>query len=340
MNEKAAQGEWPLRAPVGYVNNKETHRIEIDAKKAAFVRKLFEWYATGSYSLQQLADKAKRSGLFSRNSQYINKAGIHRILTNPIYYGEFVFKGKRYVGTHEPIITRKLFDQVQHVLHRGKPSGETKRKLPFARLITCHRCGCAFTPEVQKEKYVYYHCTAYRGKCGNVYVREERLADLLAKVVRQVQVSPDTVEDIKKALRDSQEDKVRFHEESIKTLQQRYNRTQRMLDKAYEDKLAGSVSDELWKRKSAEWESELSDIRGQLQAHENANFQYYESGVQILELANQAYGLYLAHNRQEQRRLLDTLLLNCTFDRGTLYPTYRKPFDILAKGSDRLTKRG
>jgi hypothetical protein len=34
----------------------------------------------------------------------------------------------------------------------------------------------------------------------------------------------------------------------------------------------------------------------------------------------------------ERRRLLDTVLSNCTFDRGTLCPTYTKPFDVLAKG--------
>jgi hypothetical protein len=31
--------------------------------------------------------------------------------------------------------------------------------------------------------------------------------------------------------------------------------------------------------------------------------------------------------------LLKTLLSNCTFDRGTLCPTYRKPFDLFAEGS-------
>ncbi len=105
--EKAEQGEWPHRAPVGYVNNRETHRIEPDPEKGQFVAKLFEWYATGDHSLDRLSRLAKESGLFSTNSQAINKAGIHRILMNPIYYGEFVWKGKRYIGSHEPLITKR-----------------------------------------------------------------------------------------------------------------------------------------------------------------------------------------------------------------------------------------
>ena len=87
--EKAEQGEWPSRAPVGYINNKETRCIEPDPKKGPFVKRLFEWYASGEYSLKSLALRAKESGLFSRNSQTINKSGIHRILKNSIYYGEY-----------------------------------------------------------------------------------------------------------------------------------------------------------------------------------------------------------------------------------------------------------
>jgi len=30
MKEKAEQGQWPSVAPIGYINNLQTHRIEID----------------------------------------------------------------------------------------------------------------------------------------------------------------------------------------------------------------------------------------------------------------------------------------------------------------------
>lgn len=35
-----------------------------------------------------------------------------------------------------------------------------------------------------------------------------------------------------------------------------------------------------------------------------------------------------------------TLLSNCTLDRGTLYPAYKKPFDILAEGLQSEDWRG
>jgi hypothetical protein len=113
-----------------------------------------------------------------------------------------------------------------------------------------------------------------------------------------------------------------------------------MMDRAYEDKLNGKVPEQLWERKSVEWNNELVDIQFQIKSHESANLEYYKTGVDILELANQAYDMYLQQSCQKQRRLLNIILSNCTFDHGTLCPIYNKPFDILAKGPEFRSKRG
>ena len=338
--EKAKQGEWPSIAPVGYMNNKETHRIEVDPEKAPFIRQLFEWYASGDCSLEMLSKKAKESGLFSRNSVSINKAGIHRILNNPIYYGEFTWKGQTYQGVHEPIISSHLFQQVQKVFEQANHPKETKRNLPFAGFLKCGNCGCSMTPEFHKGKYVYYRCTKYKGECDNVYVREEKLAELLGEAVLRVRIDEDTVEWIRQALEESHTDKVAFHWQAIDSLQTRHNKLQGMIDRAYEDKLAGEISAEFWERKSAKWNDEMSRIQAEIERHQKASMDYVQTGVQILELANKAYDLYLAQNNHERRKLLNVLLLNCAFYRGTLYPTYRKPFDILAKGPRKRSMRG
>ena len=45
-------------------------------------------------------------------------------------------------------------------------------------------------------------------------------------------------------------------------------------------------------------------------------------GARILELANKAHFLYLRQNPAEKA-------LNCTIDAANVYPTYRKPFDLI-----------
>ena len=69
-----------------------------------------------------------------------------------------------------------------------------------------------------------------------------------------------------------------------------------------------------------------------MERHDTASEAYEAAGLQILELAQTAYSSYVAKNPQEQARLVKTLVSNSTFDRGSLSPTYIKPFDVLANG--------
>jgi hypothetical protein len=80
-----------------------------------------------------------------------------------------------------------------------------------AGLVTCGLCGCAMTAEIKKGRYIYYHCTGFRGRCGNTYIREESLSKLFEDVVRRVQIPEGVAEDMAQALRDRQDDKERFH---------------------------------------------------------------------------------------------------------------------------------
>jgi len=54
MREKAEQGIYPSRPPLGYRNNKLERTIEIDPEKAPIATRMFELYATGNYSLTAL----------------------------------------------------------------------------------------------------------------------------------------------------------------------------------------------------------------------------------------------------------------------------------------------
>jgi hypothetical protein len=64
------------------------------------------------------------------------------------------------------------------------------------------------------------------------------------------------------------------------------------------------------------------------------------TATKILELAKQADILYRSQDPVEQRRLLETVLSNCTFDRGTLCLTYTKPFELLVHGNQTGSWRG
>ena len=154
------------------------------------------------------------------------------------------------------------------------------------------------TAERKKGKYTYYRCTAFHGRCGNAYIREERLADLLRGIVDKVQLPEQVTDSIAARLRTSQADLERARDRSSARLLDRQRALQARIDRGYDDYVERRISEALRARKSAEWESELATVTA------------------------------------EQRRLLETLLSNCTFDRGTLCPTYSKPFDLFARGNE------
>ena len=335
MQEKANQGHWPHAAPVGYRNNRRTHLVEPDPDRASAVRRLFERYAVGDISLKELTASAFADGLtHPRSGRRMTKSEIHRMLHNPIYYGDFFWKGKHYKGSHDPIVSKELFDGVQSTFASANRPRYTKHRHAFAGLLTCGRCGCAITAEMKKGRYLYYHCTGSRGRCGNGYIREEQLAAALGEVVRRVQISPETATQISEALKESQTEKEQFHRKAISRLVDHRDTLQSNLDRAYEHLLAGKISDDLWARRSRAWESELEDTLAELAKHDRASSHYVATGTKILELSQRAYSLYVRQEPVQQRRLLSTLLSNCSFDRGTLTPTYNKPFDLLVEGNE------
>jgi len=60
LRQKIRNGVWPGWVPVGYLNNPKTRMIDIDKGKASKVKKLFELYSSGKYTLKSLANWSKK----------------------------------------------------------------------------------------------------------------------------------------------------------------------------------------------------------------------------------------------------------------------------------------
>ena len=265
----------------------------------------------------------------------MTKSEIHRMLKNPIYTGDFLWVGIRRKGSHKRLVSHDLFERVQDVLKGGKPHGRyRKQQHPFMGLLTCARCGCAMTAERKKAKYVYYRCTGFKGACGNAYIREERLAELLVSVVTPIQITAEIADDIAAALRASDTTAAECRTAMLTQLEQRRRVVLSKLDRGYEDLMSERISNEFWSRKSQEWETDLQTVEREIARVAQARPLSSTGAEKILELAKNAEFLYKQQNPREQRRLLETVLSNCTFNRGSLCPTYTSPFDLLVRGNE------
>jgi site-specific DNA recombinase len=112
-------------------------------------------------------------------------------------------------------------------------------------------------------------------------------------------------------------------------LRNRLNSVRSRLDQSYVDKLDGRISEDFWTRKSDEWRMEGQRICAELRALELVKPERMLDGARILELAHKAHFLYLKQTPEEQAKLLKVVVSNCSIDATTVYPTYRKLFDLI-----------
>jgi hypothetical protein len=130
---------------------------------------------------------ARNEGLCSpRSGKPVHKAHIHKILCNRFYCGQFEWCGRIYDAIHDSLVSRELWDKVQVNL-RGRGTMKPKKRkhnFAFSGLIECGHCGCALAGQIQKRRFVYYHCTGHGGKCPEPYVREEVLEGKFTDILR------------------------------------------------------------------------------------------------------------------------------------------------------------
>jgi hypothetical protein len=240
-----------------------------------------------------------------------------------------------YRGIYEPLITQELWEQVQAVLDRRheKRHRKFKHEFAFSGLIECGHCGCSLVGEIKKGRYVYYHCTGYKGSCAEPYTREETLSEQFAEVLKRLTFDKEILVWVKEALKQSHVDEKQYHEDAIDRLQDEHKRLQNRLDVMYVDKLDGKIDEAYYDRRAGEWRSEQDRLLRLIEEHQAANRTYLDEGVQLLELAGRAYELFRKQEPREQRRLLDFLLSNCTWKDNQLTVTFRQPFDLIADAS-------
>lgn len=195
MSEKARQGFWPSYAPIGYrniVGPDKRKVVVVDPDVAPTISLLFEWFASGCHSLISLTARARAAGLKGRRgNRPVSVGTVHRILRSRFYTGSFDWAGETYEGAHEALVPVELWQAVQGVLDRRASSNVhvSPRSFPFSGLIKCGHCGCAIVAEMKKGRYIYYHCSGYRGKCPEPYVRQEVIEQRLGNLVRRFECS-------------------------------------------------------------------------------------------------------------------------------------------------------
>lgn len=337
QKEKLEQGWLPTKPPIGYVSiGEKGHKIHVtDKKRAPLIKKMFELYASGDYSIKKLTNKMFTEGLRNDNGNKIVKSRIHILLTDTFYIGKNKWNNTLYDGHQETFISKEVFEKVQELLKSKSTPKYRKHNHLFKSLFRCAECKGIITWETQKG-ITYGHCNHYRDCTQQVWVKEKDVEEQLLSKFKVLEIKNTKIAKwIKKALKESHKDEIEYHISTQNSLKTQYERVQKRLDKIYDDRLDEKISEEFYDRKFKQYLKEKEAITQSIQKHSQTNNQYYQLGINIYDVSQKAKNIYLRakkrHLTDKQRQLIRLVFANLRLNEGRVEFEYTPAFKLLSR---------
>ena len=300
-----------------------------DPERFHLVKKLFELYATGKYSIKEARKIITEAGLRSRNGKVLSNSNIQAILTNPFYYGAFRFNGELYQGIHKPMITKKLFDKCQKVMaDRSRPKKRSEKVYAFRGLLKCAECGCAITSETQKG-HIYYRCTKKRVSCSQPYIREELLAEKISKIIQKVSLNSAWADKMIAQLNKEKEEKAQAEFSFAQNLREEIRKYKEKLDRLLDAQLEGIISTEEYIAKKQKILNQKIEAEQKLKDFERKGNHWLESAKNFILAAKQAKIIALQGNFSELKNFLKKIGSNRELKNREVIIEPRGPWKIL-----------
>ena len=337
MGEKARNGGTLGKAPLGYVNvrgrdehGREVRTVALDEERAPLIRLAFSEYATGNWTVSQLAKHVAGLGLDvpatpSKPARPITKGRLHTLLRHPYYKGVVQFQGVEYAGKHEPLVDEETWQAVQAVLGSHR-SGERERMHNhfLKSTVVCGQCGSRLLVQNTKNGkgvlYPYFICARRQRlhDCPFRAVLIEVVEEQMQEVYRRLYVSEADRQEIERYLLAELARIEGEKDRSVRSLTVRRTNLEDERRRLLQAHYGGAVPLELLKEEQDRLGRELAGIQRQLDAYQ-ADAKLVRAHVeQALDLLEDCYRLYMAapdHLRKQLNQVFfERVLVNPVVD--------------------------
>ena len=344
---KREQGQWQSCAPVGYLNVSKTKTtpadIIIDEERAPKVKRLFEEYAKGGRTLQDITNLARTLGLCSKMctvKKTISRAQVQNILKNTFYIGYFTQKGKVYKHHYPRFIDEELFHIVQNVME-GRKRTPSKlyygdKQYIFSGLVRCGCCGSLMTCETKvkddKHSYNYLKCNKLRSKCSQKPLNEAKiLAQLEKELCLPMNISDEMLKNIKSEV------KKQLKEERVNTatlkrdITIKINQLDEQLKTLFRGYIQGKCNEKMYNELKTEIEMEKEKLQKDMDRYLEIDTETDETLANIAEIAANVGKFLKSPIISQKRDILNLILSDCKTEGKNLCFSITKPFDKLLK---------
>ena len=270
-------------------------------------------------------------------------------------------------GNHEAILTEAQYRKIQLLL--GAPRNvplRQRHEFTFRGPLSCGECGCPITAEHKlqcictgcKHKFscknalscpqchleiaamqnptifekTYYHCTRTRKdyRCQQGGVEEQVLKDVVASVLRDLQISPSFYQWAKLALQTIHEEDIGEREALAKETTKKSDDLQARLDRLVVMRADSEISAEQFAAQKAKTEAELAAVDGETKQLSDRSTHWAEILDGYLTFAATAYTVFAHCNDMNvQRELVQTFGSNLVIIDKKPRITLLKPISAL-----------
>lgn len=339
---KREMGWLPGPAPLGYINARSESGQKIiapDPERFPILRRLWELFLSGGYSLPQLlrmatdgmglrTPKKKRMG-----GKPLSVSSLYRLFSNPFHAGYIVYKGQWYPGRHEPLVTLDQFDRAQTLLGRNTRQRPKQHGFAYTGLIRCGTCGCGVTAEEKHNRYgyryVYYHCTRKKREspCFEKCLEEDDLEKQLLAFLDDIYLDDRTLNDvlalIEKENEEERESAIAVRHSVEKALEACARNRDNLTRLRYRE----LITDEEFVRQRTELNLEQEKLKQRLEHLDGQR--WIEPLRNAFLFANRAKFWLLHGEITEKRLILSTMGSNLFLKDKKLSIEAKKPFHIL-----------
>ena len=332
LKEAVEEGYWPFKPPYGYLRGAKKELI-IDKSTILYIRRAFELFATGKYSLRKLAERLFEEGYYYRSEKpKITACVLEAMLKNVIYVGQMSCNRIIYQGKHAPIISRDIFDMAQKAFLKVDKSKVRKNfDFLYPGIAKCGICGYAFCGERQKGN-VYYRCSHYDRSCPNTdYISETQLTQALRMHLKRIGLKPEVLELVKISLKMAVGDEQEYHKNEIERINTEIDNCKEVLKKMYLDQVNNILEYDLWVNLKNDYEVKLSRLMAELQLHTRANTNFLDTGLKILDLCGRASLPATELSPQEVANIIRQVYLSVKITNKKVDVIFKEPFATIEK---------
>ena len=253
------------------------------------------------------------------------------------------YKGEIHEATHEPLISKKLFDKVQEIMReKGKPQKVKKHDFAFLGLMKCP-CSAGITAEKKIKpsgrEYIYYRCTKKKGPCQEKhFLRQKELYIQIKSFLQKVSLSSHDTERVLAELDKEESQAKEQAKTTVQNLKEKLTETEKKLEKLLDVFLEETITAEEYAPCKEKLVKQKVSLQEQIRDFEQRGLSWLEPAREFVLSLNQAAKLLESENKMEMTTFLKNIGSNCILQNRQLIFSPKIQYELAAESAEKADK--